>query len=116
AIVLLAASAAAAVAQEHVGPVSVEHDLHSRWGVHMLSGQQKRSVAVAQALAARVSAARAGEDASLQAFLTASFLTHVRFGDWMAVLSSPRPADGLSYANAMWHHARGVAHAVGGDL
>lgn len=70
----------------------------------------------ARAVAERVSIDMARETASLQALLTPSFLTLARFGDWDRVLAEPRPADGLSYALGMWHHARGMAHAALGNL
>src|SRR5690606_10923366 len=92
------------------------HNLHFLWAAYMMSGQREKSAGAARALSERVSLDMAREEASLQAFLTASVLTHVRFGDWTDVLSTPRPGDGLPYANGMWHHARGIAHAALGDV
>jgi Flp pilus assembly protein TadD len=37
--------------------------------------------------------------------------TKVRFGMWTDVLAEPAPPDDLQYMNAMWHGARGLAHA-----
>jgi tetratricopeptide (TPR) repeat protein len=38
--------------------------------------------------------------------------TKVRFSLWDEVLAEPAPADDLAYARAMWHAARGLAHAA----
>src|SRR5690606_18389370 len=76
---------------------------------YMMSGQQEKSVAAARALRERVSVEMARAEPSLQSFLTPVVLTHLRFGDWDAVLAEPAPEDGLTYARGMWHHARGIA-------
>jgi len=36
----------------------------------------------------------------------------VRFGMWTEVLAEPAPPDDLRYMSAMWHAARGLAHAA----
>jgi hypothetical protein len=82
----------------------------------MMSGQQGRALGAANALVDRVSVEMARGEASLQSFMTAPLLTHVRFGDWNAVLSAPAPDAGMTHARAMWRHARGVAQAALGDL
>ena len=42
--------------------------------------------------------------------------TKVRFSLWDQVLAEPAPADDLPYTRAMWHAARGLAHAAQGRL
>ena len=42
--------------------------------------------------------------------------TKVRFSLWDQVLAEPAPADDLRYTRAMWHAARGLAHAAQGRL
>lgn len=42
--------------------------------------------------------------------------TKVRFDLWSDVLAEAAPAEDLRYMRAMWHTARGLAHAAGGRL
>ena len=42
--------------------------------------------------------------------------TKVRFGMWDEVLAEPAPPPDLPYMGAMWHAARGLAHAAQGRL
>jgi tetratricopeptide (TPR) repeat protein len=46
----------------------------------------------------------------------APLFTKVRFSLWDQVLADPAPADDLHYTRAMWHAARGLAHAAQGRL
>jgi tetratricopeptide (TPR) repeat protein len=46
-------------------------------------------------------------------YLTPLF-TKVRFGLWDDVLAEPAPPEDLKYLQAMWHTARGLAHAAQG--
>jgi tetratricopeptide (TPR) repeat protein len=42
--------------------------------------------------------------------------TKVRFAMWDDVLAEPAPPDGLPFMSAMWHTARGLAHAAQGRV
>jgi len=42
--------------------------------------------------------------------------TKMRFGMWDEVLAEPAPPSDLPFLNAMWHTARGLAHAAQGRL
>jgi tetratricopeptide (TPR) repeat protein len=42
--------------------------------------------------------------------------TKVRFGMWDAVLAEPAPPENLPFMSAMWHTARGLAHAAQGRV
>jgi tetratricopeptide (TPR) repeat protein len=42
--------------------------------------------------------------------------TKVRFGMWDDVLAEPAPPEGLPFMSAMWHTARGLAHAAQGRV
>jgi tetratricopeptide (TPR) repeat protein len=42
--------------------------------------------------------------------------TKIRFGMWDDVLAEPAPPDGLPFMQAMWHTARGLAHAAKGNV
>lgn len=88
------------------------HNLHFLWAAYMLSGQRARALGAADALLAQVSFEDAREAAALEGFLPSRILTHVRFGDWAAVLREPAPPAELLYTRAMWHYARGLAHSA----
>ena len=90
------------------------HNEHFLWTVYLLSGQRAKALAAAQSLTGSVTVADARGNASLEAFLSATVLTHVRFADWDAVLAEPAPPAELRYLRGMWHYARGLAHAAGG--
>jgi tetratricopeptide (TPR) repeat protein len=42
--------------------------------------------------------------------------TKIRFNMWDEVLAEPAPPDGLPFMSAMWHTARGLAHAAKGNV
>jgi tetratricopeptide (TPR) repeat protein len=91
------------------------HNTHFLWATHLLAGQRGLALDAAHALARSVSPTDARENASLEAFLTATILTHARFSAWDSVLAQPAPPNELRYVRGMWHYARGVAHAARGD-
>ncbi len=92
------------------------HNLHFLWAAYLISGQKTKALGAARALTERVSVEDASQEASLQAFLTPTVLTHARFEDWNAVLGEPEPEPSLPYVRAMWHYARGMAYAGKSDL
>ena len=92
------------------------HNLHFLWATYLLSGQRDKAVNAARALQGRVAIDDAKATPSLEAFLTPSFLTLARFGNWDAVLATPAPPADLHYATGMWHYARGLAHAARKDI
>jgi len=73
--------------------------------------------------AARETAKRADADAMaqpplqfMQLYEVAPLLTQVRFGDWPGILSASTPPSDLPFPTAIWHFARGMAHARTGTL
>jgi tetratricopeptide (TPR) repeat protein len=91
------------------------HNEHFLWMTYLLSGQRAKALASAGRLTRSVSPADARANASLEAFLSAAVLTHVRFGDWDRVLSEPAPPSELGYLRGMRHYARGLAYAATGN-
>ncbi len=51
----------------------------------------------------------------IQHFWLTPLYHQVRFGEWDAILGAPEPQN-LPYPRAIWHYARGMAHAGKGDL
>lgn len=92
------------------------HNLHFLWSAYLLSGQKQKALGTAAALRERVSIEDARAAASLEAFLTAPILTHVRFGDWQRALAEAQPPRDLQYLTGMWHYGRGMARAARGEL
>jgi tetratricopeptide (TPR) repeat protein len=52
----------------------------------------------------------------LQHFALTPLYTRVRFHRWAEVLAEPEPAADLPFTRAIWHMARGLANADGGNL
>jgi len=92
------------------------HNEHFLWTAYVLSGQRAKALAAAKSLTGSVSVADARGNASLEAFLSATVLTHARFGDWDAVLAEPASPAELRYLRGIWHYARGLAHASRGHF
>jgi tetratricopeptide (TPR) repeat protein len=58
----------------------------------------------------------AAEVGWIQAILPAPYFAHAQFSPPDVVLGLADPGDEFPYVKAMWHYARGVAHAANGDL
>jgi tetratricopeptide (TPR) repeat protein len=52
----------------------------------------------------------------LEGFLGNKMLIQTRFQDWDAILQTPAPDTKLLTTNAIWHFARGMAHAATGNV
>jgi tetratricopeptide (TPR) repeat protein len=52
----------------------------------------------------------------MQGHLTRPLQFHARFGQWDEILAAEAPPEGLVYAAAIWHYARGRALAARGDI
>jgi tetratricopeptide (TPR) repeat protein len=58
----------------------------------------------------------AGEVGWIQVILPAPYFAHAQFSPPDVVLGLEDPGDRFPFVKAMWHYARGVAHAATGDL
>lgn len=52
----------------------------------------------------------------LDAFMQMPLHVMIRFGQWDAILSEPKPADYLPASMSIWHYARAVAFAAKGNV
>lgn len=89
------------------------HHLHFLWAASALAGQATIALDAASLLA-REAARQApvqGDDGSRDYFLALPYFALVRFARWDEILALPAPDAGSVYADAMWHWARGMAHA-----
>lgn len=117
-----AALAEQASAQGLAAPPGTTHHLHFLWAASALAGQSATALDAALLLAreaARQSPpdppnatnASNATDGARDYFLALPAFALVRFARWDEVLALPPPEPGSVYAEAMWHWARGMAHA-----
>jgi tetratricopeptide (TPR) repeat protein len=91
------------------------HNIHSLMTSAQMAGDGASAVASAEKLA-RVVSQDAGRDiAWVQPILVAPYFVHAQFSKPDTTLALPDPGDELPYVKAMWHYARGVAHAWRGE-
>jgi tetratricopeptide (TPR) repeat protein len=70
----------------------------------------------AERLGGKIPDAVAGEVGWIQAIVPAPYFAHAQFSPPEVVLALEDPGDKFPLVKAMWHYARGVAHAANGDL
>ena len=88
------------------------HNVHSLMASAQMAGDGAAAVAAAEKLA-RVVRADAGRTIPwVQPIMAAPFFAHAQFSAPATVLALADPGDGLPFVKAMWHYARGVAHAA----
>jgi tetratricopeptide (TPR) repeat protein len=88
------------------------HNIHFLCYVQMMQGRGDDAMATARKLQAHLPtiAIRAMPMAEYMAPLALE--VEARFGKWDAILQEPEPPTDLSYTDAMWHYARGLAFAA----
>ncbi len=92
----------------------VAHNHHFLWASACMAGHPQVALQAAQSAwpAACGPAARDPGLAITAHFAALPSFTRVRFGQWQAMLSDTPPPDAPGpYALALWHYARGTAHA-----
>lgn len=96
----------------------VPHNWHFATMSAGLTGSRVLALQAAAQTAKRADRATMGSPGLefMQLFVVAPLLTHVRFGDWDAVLAEPVPAPELPFPLAIRHFARGLAQVRGGNL
>ena len=91
------------------------HNIHSLMTSAQMAGDGKSAIAASERLA-QVVEPEAGRDiAWVQPILVAPYFAHAQFSDPATLLALPDPGDALPFVKAMWHYARGVAHAWRGQ-
>ncbi len=91
------------------------HNIHSLMTSALMAGDGPSAVAAAEKLARVVSQDAGRSIAWVQPILVAPYFVHAQFSDPATTLALPDPGDELPYVKAMWHYARGVAHAWRGE-
>lgn len=87
-----------------------QHNLHFLSWAAGMGGQSVRALNSARDVVA-LTLPLVDQELTAQGFLTLPYFAHLRFEQWDELLNEAGPKSEWPYANAMWHYARGVAHA-----
>ena len=93
------------------------HNTHFLVASASMEGRRAEALKAADEVRARMHSDMLRDPAMggmVQHMQLAPMFTKVRFGMWKEVLAEPAPPADLPYMNAMWHGARGLAHAAEG--
>jgi len=97
----------------------VPHNHHFLWWASSMEGASAKALAVADETRKRANypdlVGQPGYE-FLQDFWATPIKAQVQFGRWDALLASPKPADGLPYALAVWHFGQGMAYVRKGRV
>jgi tetratricopeptide (TPR) repeat protein len=92
------------------------HNVHSLMASAQMAGDGRAAVAAAEKLARVVSADAARAIPWVQPIKAASYFAHAQFSRPRTILGIADPGDDLPFVKAMWHYARGIAHAGQKDV
>jgi tetratricopeptide (TPR) repeat protein len=92
------------------------HNVHFVMVSAQMAGDGPTAIRAAEKLDAILSAEAAREIPFVHPIKASPYFVHAQFSDPATVLALPDPGDALPYVKAMWHYARGVAHAARQDL
>ena len=92
------------------------HNIHFALVSAQMAGDAEHMVWAAERLNGKIPDEVAGEVGWIQAILPAPYFAHAQFSPPDVVLGLDDPGDKFPFVRAMWHYARGVAHAAKGDL
>ncbi len=97
-------------------PMYHAHNIHFLSAAAAWQGNSREALDAARDLAGTVPVEHALAMPMMEMFTVWPFLTALRFARYDEVLATPRPDPRLRYTTAMWHYARGMAHAAQGRL
>jgi tetratricopeptide (TPR) repeat protein len=95
------------------------HNIHFFVAAASMEGRQADALKAADEVRARMHSDMLrdpGMGGMVQHMSLTPLYTRMRFGMWDAVLAEPAPPADLPFFTAMWHTARGLAHAAQGRL
>ena len=92
------------------------HNIHFVLVSAQMAGDAEHMVWAAERLNGKIPDEVAAEVGWIQAILPAPYFAHAQFSSPDAVLALDDPGDKFPFVRAMWHYARGVAHAAKGEL
>ncbi len=88
------------------------HNVHSLMVSAQMAGDGSAAVAAAEKVARVITADATRTIPWVQPIAAAPFFAHAQFSAPATVLALASPGDGVPFVTAMWHYARGVAHAM----
>jgi tetratricopeptide (TPR) repeat protein len=97
----------------------VPHNHHFLWWASSMEGASARALAAAEETRKRANypdLVKLPGFEFLQDFWATPIKAQVQFGRWDALLASPKPAEELPYAVALWQFGQGMARARKGQL
>jgi tetratricopeptide (TPR) repeat protein len=92
------------------------HNIHFVLVSAQMAGDAEHMLWAAERLQGKIPDEIAAEVGWIQAILPAPYFAHAQFSPPEVVLGLEDPGDEFPFVKAMWHYARGVAHAENGDL
>lgn len=93
----------------------VPHNWHFATMTASLHGSRELALNAAQQTAQRADKKQLQALAFMQQFLVMPLFTQVRFGLWKEILAQAEPPADEPYPRGIWHFARGMAYARGGE-
>lgn len=91
------------------------HNVHFLLESARLAGDAETAMEAAEQLPRTLSDEVARVLPWVEIIKAAPYFAHAQFSPPETTLAVPEPEDGFPYVTAMWHYARGVAHAMAGD-
>jgi tetratricopeptide (TPR) repeat protein len=91
------------------------HNLHFLAVAHGIQGRFADARKSAEQLVAHIEP-HVKNAPPLEVFMPTTTLILARFGRWDEILNSPAPAASMAVTRALWHFARGAAHAAKGNI
>lgn len=91
------------------------HNVHFALVSAQMAGDGETVIAAADKLAALVTDEAARQFPLAQPVRVAPYFAHAQFSEPQTILALPAPGPGLPYVEGLWHYARGIAYAAGGD-
>lgn len=92
------------------------HNVHSLLVSAQMAGDGRRAIAAAEKLPRVVTDEASRTVPWVQSIAAAPYFAHARFSTPETVLTLPGPHGDLPFVAALWHYARGVAHAARRDI
>ena len=92
------------------------HNIHFVLVSAQMAGDAEHMLWAAERLHGKIPEEVAAEVGWIQIILPAPYFAHAQFSPPDVVLGLEDPGDTFPFVKAMWHYARGVAHAAKGDL
>ena len=92
------------------------HNIHFVLVSAQMAGDAEHMLWAAERLDGKIPDDVAAEVGWIQVILPAPYFAHAQFSPPEVVLGLEDPGETFPFVKAMWHYARGVAHAAKGDL